>query len=88
MRLGKLIDGLVELARELPDGLDSEVVGGSCDGHGISLTGHLEVTTLSWTMQDGRPKAPIGLVRVHAHGDGVNYVPGVAERADNEMPDS
>lgn len=88
MRLGDLIEALNTLAAELPDGLDAEVSGGACDGHGTTLTEHIEVTPLSRVAPDGQLKASTGLLRVHVHGDDVSYAPGVAEGSDQEMPDT
>lgn len=79
MRLGDAIDGLVALAAQLPDGRDAEIVAGACDGRGLATTADVEITTMTRVGPDGTSRPPTGLLRVHAHGDGVEYLPGVAE---------
>lgn len=87
MRLGDLIDALERLAEHVPGGWDAELIGGACDGTGLATTGIIEVTTFTRVAPDGTQVGAAGLVRVHAHGENVAYLPGVAENADREPPE-
>lgn len=86
MTIGELIEALADTALSVPGGWDAEVVAGVCDGHGLATTPRIEVTALTRVPATGGPQARVGLIRVHAHGDDVTYLPGVAEAVDDESP--
>lgn len=48
----------IATAESLPDGAESEVLLGACDGRGLYLAAHIEVTTLTRTGPFGAARPP------------------------------
>jgi hypothetical protein len=88
--IGILIDGLTELAEMLPEGMETPVKFGICDGSGIQFVDKSDLG--HWghaSLEDAQVREWFVLLRGHVH-PGENpgqYSPGVADDVDRELRD-
>ncbi len=82
----ELIDAITELAAGLPDGMETEVELGICDGKNVQMVDKMDID--HWTqLKNGRPVRWFVLLRGHIHpgekaGD---FMPGLANDLDEEL---
>ena len=63
----ELIDGLTELARTLPEGMDTPVQIGICNAVDLQLVPHVDVDQWTRVPGDGTPQETFALLRGHLH---------------------
>jgi hypothetical protein len=82
----EMVDALTAAAAELPNGLDTDVELGTCDGQALRLVESVDVSP--WAEVDGTGNAaPFVLLRTHAHpgDDAGELLRPVAAEADRHL---
>lgn len=89
MRISEVIAQLQAIAQQLPEGTDTAVQIGRCDGSAVELTQVFEIDSLAEvSTADGTVGAVTVIIKSHPHNDSaVQVYRGIAENADDAVRD-
>lgn len=83
-----IIDRLMELAGELPDGIDTRFEFGICDENGVQLVDEVDLDQYHVvSAKDVQAQGEFVMLRGHVHPGKTpgRYLPGIASGADREL---